>query len=339
MTKTSQLMTKTPEAKATPNIDFLSDLLGSLRLTDVVLFHADFFEPWAVITPDSCGLARVLPIRTEHMIPFHVIASGGFWLELPNGQREFLSEGSAVLLPYGDTHILRGEQPADPVSVGSLLPPPPWHGIQTVRHGGKGAVTRIICGFLQCDEMLFHPLLRNLPPLLQVTPGSDPENNWLVATIRHAANEASLSLPGTRSMLSRLTELMFLEVLRKYMQSLTPNKIGWFAALKDPVVGAALRLLHTKPMDNWDVNRLATAVGASRTVLSDRFKNYLSQPPMQYLTGWRLRLSAQALKTSTAPIKAVALESGYESEAAFSRAFKKHFGSAPADWRKQQLRE
>ncbi|MCX7154868.1 MAG: AraC family transcriptional regulator [Rhodocyclales bacterium] len=331
MTETPHVTTETPPAST----DLLSDLLGSMRLSGMVMFRADFREPWAVITPDSTQLARVLPFRTEHIIPFHVIAAGGCWLEMPGGEPVWLREGDAVLLPYGDGHRLGGRQTATAVHVGQLLPRLVASELQVVRHGGEGDAASIICGFLQCDELLFRPFLRHLPALLHVSPGDNPDDNWLAGTIRHTAREASAPMAGSRSMLPRLTELMFVEILRKHIQQLSADEVGWFAAFNDPVVGAALKFLHGAPLHDWSVAELARRVGASRTVLAERFKYFLDQPPMHYLAGWRLRLAAQELKTTDLPLKTIAEHSGYESEAAFGRAFKRQFGAAPGDWRRQ----
>ena len=316
--------------------DLLSELLGTMHLAGTVLFRAEFREPWSVVTPGCRQLARMLPFRTEQMIPFHVMAAGGCWIDLDGREPVWLREGDAVLLPYGDSHRLRGRDPASIVPIGQLLPPPPWDGIPVVAHGGPGSETRIICGFVQCDELLFHPVLRHLPPLLHVSPDASPVDGWLASTIRHTAIEASEPKPGSRSVLPRLTELMFIEILRKHMQGLSADEVGWFAALNDGVVGAALRHLHAAPTRAWSVDSLARVVGVSRTVLADRFKHFLDQPPMQYLTGWRLQLAAQQLKSNDLPIKAIAEHIGYESEAAFSRAFKRRFRKPPGEWRRRQ---
>jgi len=302
-----------------------------------VLFRAEFREPWSVTTPDSCQLAQVLPLRTEHVIPFHVVASGGCWLEMRERGLIWLSEGDAVLFPYGDSHRLGGRVTTSPVQVGELLPSLPWDDIPVIEYGGSGDGTSIICGFLQCDELLFHPILRHLPILLHVSPDATPADNWLASTIRHTATEASKPLPGSRSMLSRLTELMFVEILRKHMQGLSADEVGWFAALNDPVAGAGLKYLHAMPLHDWSVGSLARQIGVSRTVLAERFKHFLGQPPMQYVVRWRLQLAAQNLKLSDSPIKTIAGRAGYESEAAFSRAFKRHFGLPPGDWRRRQV--
>jgi AraC-like DNA-binding protein len=314
----------------------LSDLLGGMHLSGVVLFSTEFREPWGLVSPPASRLSRMLPFRTEHIIPFHIIAEGGCWLELRDLVPVWMEAGDAVLLPYGDVHLLHGREAAVGVPAEELLPQPPWPDILRVRHGGEGGRTRIICGFVQCDELLFHPLLRHLPALMHVRPGRRPDDEWLASTIRHTAEEASRADPGGRSMLPRLTELMFVDILRKHMQALSADEVGWFAAANDPVVGPALKCLHGAPLEEWSVDLLARRVGVSRTLLAERFKHFLDMPPMHYLTRWRLQLAAQRLKTSDAPMKGIADLAGYESEAAFSRAFKRHFGVPPADWRRRQ---
>jgi AraC-like DNA-binding protein len=334
MIETPQVLPETPDGT-----DLLSDLLGRMHLSGLVLLRTEFREPWSLLTPDACQMAKLLPFRTEHIIPFHVVAQGGCRLELAGCMPVWLEQGDVVLLPYGHAHSLGGREPAATVPVEALLPPPPWHDILVLGHGGGGALTRLICGFLQCDELLFHPILRHLPALIHVSPSTDPKDEWLASTIRHTAHEASHVQPGARCMLPRLTELMFVEILRMHMRALSADEVGWFAALSDPVAGAALKLLHAAPLHSWDVGSLAHRIGSSRSVLAGRFRHFLGQPPMQYLTHWRLQLAAQALKTSDQPLKRIAEQSGYESEAAFSRAFKRRFGAPPADWRKRQQLE
>lgn len=332
MIETPAVLPETPPAST----DLLSDMLGSMHLSGMVQFRVEFSEPWCVNTPESCNLARALPFRTEHIIPFHVIARGGCWLELNGREPVWLNENDVVLLPYGDANLLRGREAAATVEVGELLPPPPWNDIVVVEHGGSGDKTRIICGFLQCDELLFHPILRHLPNMLHISPEAPPADPWLASIVRHTAAEAGRPTPGSRSMLPRLTELMFVEILRKYMQGLSADEVGWFAAINDPVAGAALKCLHAAPFHEWTVESLSRKAGVSRTLLAERFRHFLDQPPMKYLANWRLQLAAQQLKSSDLPMKVVADRTGYVSEAAFSRAFKRHFGAPPGDWRRQQ---
>lgn len=200
-----------------------------------------------------------------------------------------------------------------------------------------GATTEVICGFVHCEELLFNPFLRGLPALLYANAAAGAAAEWLKTTIGFNADDARGAQSGAKSILPRLTELMFVEVLRSHLQSLPSGQVGWLAALNDPVVGPALKCLHSAPQEEWTVARLARLCGASRTVLAERFTHLLGQPPMQYLTRWRLQLAAQLLKSAQTPVKAVAAQAGYESEFAFSRAFKRLFGLPPADWRKRQL--
>lgn len=331
MTETPRILSETPGSA-----DLLSTLLGSMHLSGAVFLRTEFLEPWSILTPEGCMLARMLSLRCERTIPFHIVAQGACWLEMEGSEPVWLDEGDAVLLPYGNAHTLSGRDPIATVPVGTLVPPPPWDDILLLRHGGEGALTRLICGFLQCDELLFHPILCHLPALIHVSPSAAPKDEWLAATIRHTAHEASHSYPGARCMVPRLTELLFVEILRKHMQGLSADEVGWFAAVKDPVAGAALKHLHAAPLVAWDVDSLARCIGVSRSLLAARFRHFLGQPPMQYLTHWRLQLAAQALKTSNQPLKRIAEQGGYESEAAFSRAFKRHFGLPPGDWRGRQ---
>jgi len=331
MTERPQILTESPGGA-----DPLSDLLAGMHLAGMVLFRGVFTEPWSVMSPSHEQMARLLPFRAEHIIPFHLIASGGCRLSLPDGETAWLSAGDAVLLPNGDEHTLGGRDPANTVHIGEILPPPPWADTPIVDHGGTGAKTDIVCGFLQCDAVLFQPLLGQLPTVLHVSPASTPDSAWLAGTIRHTIDQVSRPASGSRSMLPRLTELMFVEILRDHLRRLPDDQIGWLSAYKDPVAGAALRCLHGAPMQDWSLETLACAVGVSRSVLTARFRHFLGLPPMRYVAQLRLQIAAQRMRSSDTPIKAIVEEVGYESEAAFGRAFKRCFGVAPGEWRRRQ---
>jgi AraC-like DNA-binding protein len=246
-----------------------------------------------------------------------------------------VSAGEAVLLPQGLSHRLEGEEDATPVPVHAVLPHPPWDEAPVVRHGGNGARVRIVCGFVSCEDLLLDPFLHGLPPVLHARPGSDPRARWLETAIRYTAHEAGRPGPGSRLVLSRLIELMFVEVLRDNMRSAHDAGTGWLAAASDPVVSRALASIHGAPADPWTVDGLARRVGVSRTVLAERFASRLGLPPMHYVARWRLQVAANLLRTTGQPLKAIAQRTGYDSEAAFGRAFKRHFGTPPAGWRRE----
>jgi AraC-like DNA-binding protein len=330
MTGTPGVLSETPPVAG----DALSDLLGGMRLSGVVMFTIELREPCSVTAPGSKQLKEALQFGAEHIIPFHVVAEGGCWIEMPGMVPVRLEKGDAVCVPFGDAHRLFGGESAQSVAIGALLPKPPWGDGLILSHGGDGGGAVVICGFVQCDELIFDPILRHLPILIHVSP-SGGEDAWLASTIARTVAEVRQPAPGSRGMAPRLTEVMFVEILRKHMQDLSADEVGWFAAYRDPIVGAALRLLHAAPFDQWTVDGLARKVGASRSVLADRFNDFLDAPPMQYLAHWRLRLAAQKLKSSELPVKTVAEACGYESEAAFNRAFKRCFGLPPGDWRRR----
>ena len=340
MTRTPELRAETPPRAAAagldPPEDQLSDLLATVHLSGTVLFRAELGEPWAVAVPEARDLASLLPFPTEHVVPFHLVDEGRCWIELDQGQRVSLGPGEAVLLPHGAAHLLGAGGAARVAPVGTLLPRPPWPDTPRLRHGGQGAPTRIVCGFVHCEELLFNPFLGGLPALLHARPGADPAARWLETTLRYTAHEAARADPGARSTLPRLTELMFVEVLRHHMRTLRGGEVGWLAAATDPILGQALGRLHQAPAAPWTVDALARQVGVSRTVLAERFAARLGQPPMRYLARWRLQIGARLLETTVAPLKVVAAQAGYDSEAAFGRAFKRLFGVPPADWRRRQ---
>jgi AraC-like DNA-binding protein len=204
-------------------------------------------------------------------------------------------------------------------------------------NGGAGATTRIICGFMACDKRLAEPILLGLPRLLKVRVGDGGTAAWIQSSIRYSVTESAASRPGSAMVLSRLSEVLFAEAVRHYIDQLPPGHSGWLAALRDRHVGRTLSLLHERPAHPWTVEELATVVGLSRSALGQRFQALIGIPPMQYLTRWRISLAAAQLRESDVPIMRVASDVGYESEAAFNRAFKRELGLPPATWRKRAV--
>ena len=220
------------------------------------------------------------------------------------------------------------------MSITTLLPPPPWTEFPHIDYGGNGETTRVVCGYLRGDAVLFDPVLRALPPLFVVRPPDGPAAAWLQASVEYALTDPPPLYHGLSRANQRLPELLFIEVLRLYLHDSDDAEVtGWLAALRDPVVGQALSLLHADPAHDWTVAELASAVAASKTVLVDRFGTLLGRPPIRYLTEWRLNLASGLLRTTGLGVAEIGARVGYTSEEAFSRAFKRSLGQAPAHWR------
>jgi AraC-like DNA-binding protein len=336
MTRAPDHLPETPRLQRTAagSFDVLSDLLRVVRLTGAMLFRGDLSAPWAFETLSSSKLATMVLPGAKRLVLFHLVAQGECGLALPDGPPNQLASGDIVMLPYGDAHTMASDRWQKPVSVAGLVGSTRWNaGLPTVAYGGGGERTSLICGFVHCDELLFNPLLKALPPLLHLRAAATGDRSLLTATARNLIDEAHAIHAGSACVLARLTELLFIEVLRQHMAGLPPRTIGWLAALNDPLIGRALQALHADPAQPWTVDSLVRQLGTSRSVLGARFKRVLGESPMLYLTRWRLQLAAQLLREGTDGIAAVAAQVGYESEQAFNRAFKRHAGEPPATWR------
>jgi AraC family transcriptional regulator, alkane utilization regulator len=312
-------------------MDVVSDVLRVIRLSGVVVFHTELTAPWGLAVPPATILADVMRLGPRRLIPFHAVADGGC-VSLLDGV-EPLRAGDVVMYPHGDAHVLASEATVVPTPVGGLLPPLSPEQLAVVRHGGGGPMTRLVCGFVQCDEAVFNPLAAGLPKV--VCGRSDGRATHLHGLLQLALAEAAAPRPGTTTLLTRLTELMFVEVLRTFMESLPAEQTGWFAGLRDPFVGRALQRLHAEPQRDWTVDELGRAVGLSRSALVDRFNALVGAPPMTYLGHWRIQLATQLLRDSHASVATIAAEVGYASETAFNRAFRRVVGMPPAAWRRQ----
>jgi AraC-like DNA-binding protein len=314
-------------------MDVLSDVLRVVRLSGAVLFRAEFSSPWSVTCAGSREIAAMLMPRAKRLVLLHVIAEGCCLAKVEDEPPIALRAGDVIALPQGDAHVMANRLGGTSTLVASLFPPPPWPELPRLVHGGGGEVTRIICGFLHFDDALFNPVLMTLPRVLCMRAREEPSISWLEANLHYMLHEASSQRPGNACLLARLTELMFVEVIRRHMEGLGEDQIGWLAALKDPLVGKALQLMHADPTHAWSVEKLSRHVGLSRSALADRFRYLVGEPPMHYLTRWRLQLATQLLRETDDGVAGIALRVGYESEAAFNRAFKRHAGEPPATWR------
>jgi AraC-like DNA-binding protein len=313
------------------NSDVLSDVLRAVRLKGAVYFRWELTTPWAMEAPPSREIAHKVMPGAQRVMEYHLIARGAGWGHAVGQEPVRLHEGDLVLFPQGDAHVLSsapGMRAAPDMSAYDRLSPPlPI----TYQLGGGGPErARIVCCFLGCDEHPFNPLLAALPPMVHLS--SAGPGDWLATLMSAAADEAAGARPGGENVLARLSELMFVETIRRFLESLPPSQTGWLAGLRDPLVGQALAALHAEPHAQWTVEGLARAVGASRSVLAERFAALVGQPPMQYLASWRMQLASRLL-IDGGQVTAVAAAVGYQSETAFSRAFKKMVGQAPATWR------
>jgi AraC-like DNA-binding protein len=322
--------------------DILSDVLEAVRLTGALFFLVDARTPWVAEAPASTDLVSVLLPQAQHVVSYHVVSHGACWCESPGLPPMRLETGDVLVVPHGHAYQLAstcglrtGWSLDDALAwframAGGQLP-------LVVTEGGDGPEhLNLVCGFLGCDALPFNPVLTMLPALVRVRLQGDSAVR-LNGLLEFAVTEATCGRPGSRSVLLRIAELVFVEVLRSYLTTSAPGDgASWLGGLRDPIVGRALARLHGEPARAWTLQELARDVGSSRSVLAERFASFVGQPPMLYLTHWRMQLAASRLAAGAAPVNAVASEVGYESEAAFNRAFKKVTGVTPASWRSRQ---
>jgi AraC family transcriptional regulator, alkane utilization regulator len=330
-------------------VDVLSDTLRVLRLSGAVFFVARFASPWSFLSPPAGDMAHFLGLSSDCVTPFHVLVEGRCAIEMEDHQTIELNAGDVVIFPHGAAHVMGSGQPTTQMLLSELLPPMSSGRIPVLEVSGPGEVTRFICGFLQCDRQ-FNPLLGALPNAMVVTnraPGATKgavdgpreqaavirPGEWLDVTLRQTIEEADRGDPGNVVMLGRLAEILFVEVLRRYMSELSPTQPGWLSGVKDPVIGQTLGLLHASPERDWTVDELARSAAVSRSTLSDRFTLLIGEPPMRYLTRWRMQLAQHLLRQTDLSVAAVATRVGYASEVAFSHAFKRYIGQPPVSWR------
>ena len=318
-------------------VDALSEVLKTIRLTGAAFFESKLKAPWSIIAPSSRAIADALMPEADHVVPYHLITAGHCVVKLLDGPAVELGAGDVVVFPNGDHHMLGGTPQFGPVSMapadltklllrGTITP---------IRGGGNGAATEMVCGFFACDRRLSAPIISGLPRMLRVSLSDDPGALWLRSSVHFSVVETAQRRAGAETLLAKLSELLFVETIRRYIKELPDSETGWLAGLRDPHVAKALALLHACPGRSWTVDELAREVGLSRSSLAERFMHYIGQPPMQYFTKWRLSLAADSLRSGTS-IGRVAEQAGYDSDVTFSRAFKREFGLPPAAWRRRE---
>ncbi len=322
-------------------MDALSSVLKSVRLEGAVFLNAEFTAPWCIRGRFGLARARERLPGADHVVFFHFLVEGRCKVRLVDERGDVaqvldVSAGDVILLPQDDRYLMGSDlhvAPMDTDNVDAAAAAAEPEFIQ-MRHGGGGAATRFVCGYLGCNRSVSRPLIAALPRMLCIPIGDGHAMTLLRDLLRVGVRESLAPRTGAESMLAKLAELIFVEALRRYAEALPPEVTGWFAAVRDAHVGRALALLHEEPGRAWTVDELAREVALSRSALAERFATLVGEPPMQYLTRWRLALAAQALRAGAEPLARVAARSGYETEAAFSRAFKREFGVPPAAWRR-----
>jgi AraC-like DNA-binding protein len=317
--------------------DVLSEVLSAVRLTGSVFFDVTAASPWVAEAPPSAQIADAIHPGAQHAIEYHVITRGSCWISILGGEPfepVRLEEGDIAVIPHGEPHVVSSapRMRAEPDLASHRRPQNESELPFKLRTGVDGAAdAHIMCGFFTCDVRPFNPLLDALPRFMRIGRGTSPATDALLEHfLRLASSEQADKRAGAQSVLNKLSELLFIEAIRIYMGS---ANTGWLSGLRDPLVGRALALLHAEPARPWTLEELAAECGASRSALVGRFTQLMTYPPIQYLTRWRMQLAAKRLTERGAKVAAIAQEVGYESEAAFSRAFKKFSGQSPSEWR------
>jgi len=330
--------------------DTLSDVLRSVRLRSAVFYYVSCEGTWVAEAPASRDIAAVVMPEAEHVIEYHVLTGGECWAAIAGEPGFKMQRGDSVMVAHGDAHVMSSALGlrADPdvrgyFTMGRQQRPfrihyegagPPRLDLvgELAAPDARHSTATFVCGFIGCDVRPFNPLLATLPRLLHLP--AEGGGAWAEQFARFAATESAAKRPGSEALLERLSEMMFVDAIRRHLDRLPEQSSGWLAGLRDRFVGRALALLHERPAADWTIEELSRQVGLSRSALHDRFVALVGQAPMQYLTQWRMQVASRLLLEGRASVASVALDVGYDSEAAFARAFKRLVGLPPATWRR-----
>jgi AraC-like DNA-binding protein len=316
-------------------MDAFSEILSGVKLNGALFFSAELSAPWGFSSPASNMLAPMLAPGAPHLVIYHFVIDGEAFVQLADGQSVELGPGDVVVLPHGDPHRMTSGRVVTATSLTSaILSKVKSHDLSPLQTGGGGETARYVCGYMACDPLLSRPILNGLPRVFKVNIRTDRSGQWLENSILHLVEEAASGQVGSAAMLAKLSEALFVDTLRRYIANLPQQQGGWLAGARDPIVGKSLGLLHSRVGHPWTIADLAGEVGISRSALVERFTRYLAEPPMTYLTRWRLQLAARSLGNTPRGVAEIAAEVGYESEAAFNRAFKREFGQPPGQYRR-----
>lgn len=314
-------------------MDVLSDVLRMIRLEGALFLNGEFREPWCVDAPSGGILAQVLHPGAQDLAICHFVLEGQCWAQLLGEDPVLLQTGDVVTFPHGDSHLIGSGLHHAPVSVDDALQVQlPL--LTRMRYGGDGSLALVICGWFAYEREIPNPLIGSLPRMFCTSVGTRPSGPWIAQSIRYALDEGDSPHPGSNLVRAKVAEMLFVEALRGYIEALPSSQTGWLSGLRDPQIGKCLALMHADPAHAWSVAELANAVHMSRSVLAERFAKLVDIPPMQYLKRWRLAMAARLLCNELNNLAQIAESVGYESEAAFNRAFKREYGVAPGQWRR-----
>jgi len=318
--------------------DALSDLLRTVRLTGAAYFEIAGREPWAVASPPRhLILPKILP-NADHLIAYHVVTAGRCFATVGDGHPIALEAGQALVVTNSDPHTMSSSPGmcADPPMPDVLEVAAAANKPFCINLGEGPASTNLVCGYLACDARPFNPLLESLPPVIKAGDPAHDGAGWISQFIRFAVAEAAGKRAGSESVLTKLSELLFIHVVRRYLETLPPEHAGWLAGLRDPLIGKVMSMMHARPARDWTIDGLAREAGMSRSVLAERFAKLVGIPPMHYLAKWRMQVASELLTSGKTNLASIAADVGYKSEASFSRAFKKMAGVPPSTWRRQE---
>jgi AraC-like DNA-binding protein len=316
-------------------MDALSDILRVVQLSGAIFFHARFTAPFCYEAAGIDDLAPLLERTSERLVIFHLITEGECWIEMAGGETVRLGAGDVALIPQGGPHRM-GSAPALTPLPGGQLAALISRQPRLISYGGGGAPTMMVCGFMTCESGLGRMLLTGLPSVVKAPLKGTEAWSWLESSVDYALAEARSERPGGAGILAKLAEVLFIEVLRAHMAQEGEDAVGWLVGVRDRMVGAALAALHRSPAHPWTLDELARAVGASRSVLAERFQKLMGVSPMLYLTQWRMVMAASLLRRSGAQMTHIAQDVGYQADTAFIRAFRRQYGQSPAAWRRAQ---
>jgi AraC-like DNA-binding protein len=333
-----------PERFSQMSYDILSDVLRSVHLRGALYYNVSASRRWVAEAPAAHDIAATVLPESEHVMEYHVLIRGACWGGVAGERQVRVETGDVIVFPHGDAHVMSSEPGLRaPVDASAYIErrqeqlPFALHlGVAEapieISSGERGDTTTLVCGFLGCDLRPFNPLIATLPRVLHLK--AKEGGDWIMQFVAAAAAESKDKRPGGEAMLERMSEMIFIDAVRRYVESLPEDSRGWLAGLRDRFVGRALTLMHASPAFPWTVDELGRRVGLSRSALHERFADLIGEPPMQYLANWRIQAGAALLRDTTTPVASVAQEVGYDSGAAFARAFKRLVGKSPSEWRR-----